>query len=65
MGGGLTPAPGRVAAFLSEVQLNAEFSGSDERPFYRAPHAEPKSLLQRLAVFDDASRSAESWGYDS
>uniref|UniRef100_A0AAU2VJJ7 Uncharacterized protein n=1 Tax=Streptomyces sp. NBC_00008 TaxID=2903610 RepID=A0AAU2VJJ7_9ACTN len=64
MGGGLTPDPGRVAAFLSEVQLDAEFSGSDERPFYRAPHGDPRSLLQRLAVFDADSGSAES-SYDS
>ncbi|WP_326656487.1 hypothetical protein [Streptomyces sp. NBC_00385] len=65
MGGGLTPEPRRVAAFLSEVQLDAEFSGSDERPFYRAPHAQPQSLLRRLAVFDAASGGTESWGYDS
>ncbi|MGW0673214.1 hypothetical protein [Streptomyces sp. NPDC002746] len=65
MGGGLTPDPGRVAAFFSEVQLDAEFSGSDERPFYRAPHGDPSSLLQRLAVFDADSGSTESSSYDS
>ncbi|MFJ4857844.1 hypothetical protein [Streptomyces sp. NPDC088730] len=65
MGGGLTPDPGRVAAFLSEVQLNAEFSGSEERPFYRAPHADPRSLLRRLAVFDPGSGSTESSDYGS
>ncbi|MEU9093357.1 hypothetical protein [Streptomyces sp. NPDC048428] len=65
MGGGLTPDPGRVAAFLSNVQLDAAHSGSDERPFYRAPHAEPISLLQRLAVFNADSRSAESSYYES
>ncbi|WP_371602328.1 hypothetical protein OG345_05460 [Streptomyces sp. NBC_01220] len=64
MGGGLTPEPGRVAAFLSEIQLDSAFSGSDERPFYRAPHTDPKGLLQRLAVFDADRGSAESWGYD-
>ncbi|WP_285563897.1 hypothetical protein [Streptomyces sp. RTGN2] len=64
MGGGLTPDPGRVAAFLSEVQLDAALSGSDERPFYRAPHTEPGPLLQRLAAFNDDS-GADSPPYDS
>ncbi|MFJ3589011.1 hypothetical protein ACIQUY_06935 [Streptomyces sp. NPDC090231] len=65
MGGGLTPEPGRVAAFLSEVQLDLEFSGSDERPFYRAPHASPRTLLQRLAVFDADGGGADSPDHDS
>lgn len=65
MGGGLTPDPGRVAAFLSDVQLDPAFSGSDERPFYRAPHGDPRPLLQRLAVFDAGSGGTESPSYDS
>lgn len=65
MGGGLTPEPGRVAAFFSEVQLNADFAGSDERPFYRAPHTAPGALLKRLAVFDVDDGTAEAWHYDS
>lgn len=65
MGGGLMPDPGRVAAFLSEVQLDADDAGSDERPFYRAPHRAPGALLQRLAVFDVDDETAESWDYES
>ncbi|MFJ8884095.1 hypothetical protein ACIRJR_11875 [Streptomyces sp. NPDC102402] len=52
MGGGLVPVPGRVAAFLSEVQLDAASAGSAERPFYRTAHSRPDDLLRRLRVFD-------------
>ncbi|WP_411082308.1 hypothetical protein [Streptomyces sp. cmx-18-6] len=59
MGGGLTPEPRRVAAFLSEVQLDARNAGSDERPFYRVSHAEPAKLLQRLAAYGEAGEHAD------
>ncbi|MFD5725059.1 hypothetical protein ACFWMT_03040 [Streptomyces sp. NPDC058368] len=52
MGGGLTPEPGRVAAFFSEARLDPDFAGSEDRPFYRTSHTEPEELLERLAVFD-------------
>lgn len=65
MGGGLTPEPRRVAAFLSEVRLDARNAGSGERPFYRAPHSEPDVLLTRLRVFDTAGQCADPWTGDS
>ncbi|MBW3363348.1 hypothetical protein AB0N56_36265 [Streptomyces microflavus] len=65
MGGGLTPEPRRVAAFLSEVQLDARHAGSGERPFYRAPHSEPGALLTRLKAYDTAGECAEPWSGDS
>ncbi|WP_098898441.1 hypothetical protein [Streptomyces sp. st77] len=65
MGGGLTPEPGRVAAFLSEVRLDARNAGSGERPFYRAPHSEPEALLGRLGVLDTAGECVEPWSVDS
>ncbi|MFB8085732.1 hypothetical protein [Streptomyces sp. NPDC055992] len=63
MGGGLTPEPGRVAAFFSEVQLDPDFAGSEDRPFYRAAHREPQALLERLAVFapDDGASGPSSY----
>lgn len=65
MGGGLVPQPRQVAAFLSEVQLDAPSAGSEERPFYRVPHKEPRGLLGRLRAFEALSASDESWHYDS
>ncbi|MEW1891211.1 hypothetical protein ACGFR6_02250 [Streptomyces sp. NPDC048567] len=76
MGGGLTPEPGRVAAFFSEARLDPDFAGSEDRPFYRTSHTEPEELLERLAVFDTyegaerfrdherrfASRRADAYG---
>ncbi|MFD3971913.1 hypothetical protein [Streptomyces cyaneofuscatus] len=59
MGSGLTPAPVRVAAFLSEVRLDPREAGSAERPFYRAPHSEPDALLGRLEAFGAAGEGPE------
>lgn len=33
---GLLPSPERVAAFVSELRVDPDTAGSDERPFYRA-----------------------------
>ncbi|MFI7238591.1 hypothetical protein [Streptomyces cyaneofuscatus] len=65
MGSGLTPAPVRVAAFLSEVRLDARAAGSSERPFYRAPHSEPDVLLRRLEAFGAVEEGAEPWAGES
>ncbi|MFI7285982.1 hypothetical protein ACIBRY_04880 [Streptomyces anulatus] len=65
LGGGLTPEPRRVAAFLSEVRLDTRNAGSGERPFYRASHSEPGALLGRLAAYDTADECAEPWSGDS
>lgn len=65
MGDGLIPDPRRVAAFLSEVQLDASSAGSAERPFYRVPHKEPRVLLGRLQAFERPDDSDEMWYYDS
>lgn len=65
MGVGLTPEPRRVAAFVSEVQIDARDAGSGERPFYRAAHSEPDLLLERLTAFDTAGECAEPWSGDS
>ncbi|MCM2410647.1 DUF6292 family protein [Streptomyces sp. RKAG290] len=64
MGDGLLPEPRRVAAFLSEVQLDANSAGSEERPFYRVPHKEPRVLLGRLQAFEAPAGADETW-YDS
>ncbi|MFW3473115.1 hypothetical protein ACN24M_17625 [Streptomyces microflavus] len=65
MGNGLTPAPARVAAFLSEVRLDARAAGSAERPFYRAPHSEPDVLLRRLEAFGAVEEGADLWAGES
>lgn len=53
MGAGLLPDPARVAAFLSEVQMDPSAAGSAERPFYRSPRADPRALLARLRTVGD------------
>ncbi|MFF7253024.1 hypothetical protein [Streptomyces microflavus] len=65
MGSGLTPEPVRVAAFLSEVRLDARAAGSADRPFYRAPHSEPDVLLRRLEAFGAVDGGAEPWTGES
>ncbi|MFG2767574.1 hypothetical protein [Streptomyces rubiginosohelvolus] len=65
MGGGLTPEPRRVAAFLSEARLDARNAGSCERPFYRAPRSEPDALLMRLRAFDTSGECTEPWSGNS
>ncbi|MFJ4634025.1 DUF6292 family protein [Streptomyces sp. NPDC088847] len=51
LGAGLLPAPERVAAFMSTLQLFPGEAGSDERPFYRPFGEGVHELHQRLAVF--------------
>ncbi|WP_406290401.1 hypothetical protein [Streptomyces sp. NBC_00209] len=63
MGGGLTPDPGRVAAFFSDARLAPDFAGSGDRPFYRTSHTEPDALLERLAVFDADDGAAQPWDF--
>ncbi|WP_327121276.1 hypothetical protein OG206_29095 [Streptomyces sp. NBC_01341] len=61
MGAGLLPAPARVAAFLSEVRLDPAAAGSAERPFYRAPRAEPQALLARLRGIGDEAAAGGAY----
>ncbi|MFF4248537.1 hypothetical protein ACFYY2_29290 [Streptomyces sp. NPDC001822] len=61
MGAGLLPAPARVAAFLSEVRMDPSAAGSAERPFYRAPRAEPRALLARLREVGGGTAAEEGY----
>lgn len=53
--------PARVAAFLSEVRLDPAAAGSAERPFYRAPRAEPQALLARLRGIGDEAAAGGAY----
>lgn len=51
LGQGLVPEAGRVAAFMTTVQLDPAGAGSRDRPFYRNGGPFQASLLEQLARY--------------
>lgn len=60
LGAGLLPDAGRVAEFVSTLQLDIHNAGSSDRPFYRQVREDLPGLLDRLLPFQ---HSADDWAH--